>query len=75
VRRLTNALSAVTDYLSAFAGMFLTPESFEPGAEKKGAGSLLIVEAESLADVRKMMEADIYFKAGVVCYPLSSLHT
>ncbi|KAF8893939.1 hypothetical protein BD779DRAFT_1669454 [Infundibulicybe gibba] len=36
-----------------------------PDAEKKMIGSMLIVEAESIDEVRKIVEADIYYTAGV----------
>ncbi|KAL0956197.1 hypothetical protein HGRIS_002354 [Hohenbuehelia grisea] len=44
------------------AGMFVTPESILPGATTKTPkGSLLIVEAETIDDVHKMIKNDIYY--------------
>lgn len=45
----------------------LSPESIEtPTSEKKMVGSVLIMEAESLAAVKKIVEEDIYYTSGVV---------
>jgi hypothetical protein len=45
----------------------MTPESIElPTADKKMVGSMFICEAETLAEVKKMVEGDIYYTAGVV---------
>ncbi|KII92013.1 hypothetical protein PLICRDRAFT_122356 [Plicaturopsis crispa FD-325 SS-3] len=47
-------------------GAMLTPESIEsPTAERKIIGSVFICEAESLAQVRKYAEEDLYYTAGV----------
>ena len=49
------------------AGAMLTPESIEsPNADKKMIGSVFICEADSLADVRKLIETDVYYTNGVV---------
>jgi uncharacterized protein len=48
-------------------GAMLTPESIEPGAERKMIGSTMVVVAESLADARELVESDVYYKSGVVC--------
>jgi len=48
------------------AGAMLTPESVEtPTSEKKMIGSVLIMEAENMAAVRKAVEEDIYYTSGV----------
>ncbi|RPD57323.1 hypothetical protein L226DRAFT_467600 [Lentinus tigrinus ALCF2SS1-7] len=48
------------------AGAMLSPESIaSPTAEKKMVGSVFICEAESLEDVRKFMESDVYYTSGV----------
>ena len=50
-----------------FGGAFLTPESIvSTDAPKKMAGSLLLVRAKSIEEVRTNVEADIYWKSGVV---------
>ncbi|OBZ65882.1 hypothetical protein A0H81_14198 [Grifola frondosa] len=47
-------------------GAMLTPESIEsPTAEKKMIGSMMIVEAESLEEVKQLVETDIYYTANV----------
>lgn len=43
----------------------ITPESVG-SADKKMTGSVLIYEAESLDAVKKIVESDIYYTAGVV---------
>ena len=46
---------------------FLTPESIAPGVtEKEMIGSVMVFEAESLEEVRKIVENDIYYTTGVV---------
>lgn len=48
-------------------GAMLTPESIDtPTSDRKMVGSVLIMEAESLAAVRKAIEEDIYYTADVV---------
>ena len=47
--------------------MTVTPESIAEGAEKKPQGSLLIFEADSLEEVKQIIERDIYFTEKVVC--------
>lgn len=45
----------------------LSPESIaSPTAEKKMVGSMFICEAESLEEVRNVMENDVYYTSGVV---------
>ena len=47
----------------------MTPESIEsPAAERKMIGSLLILEAKDMEEVRKMVENDIYYTSGVVSF-------
>ncbi|EAU91565.1 hypothetical protein CC1G_02054 [Coprinopsis cinerea okayama7 len=47
-------------------GAVLTPESISsPTAQKKMVGSAFIFEAESLEEVKKMVEGDIYYTSGV----------
>ncbi len=47
--------------------MTVSPESVTQGAEKKPQGSLLIFEANSLEEVKQIIERDIYFTEKVVC--------
>nr|GAT48822.1 predicted protein [Mycena chlorophos] len=46
------------------AGALLTPESLH-SEEKKMVGSSFIVEAETLEEVKEIMEKDIYYTSGV----------
>lgn len=43
----------------------LTPESIT-GGERKLIGSTMVVQAESIEEVRKNIESDVYYTAGVV---------
>ena len=47
-------------------GPTLTPESIVPGAEKKLNGSLLIMEASSIEEVKNIVEGDVYYSNNVV---------
>lgn len=56
-----------TEYGSAL----LTPESIASAdAAKKMVGSVMVFEMETLEDVKKLIEGDIYYKTGVVSLPL-----
>ncbi|KAG2118479.1 hypothetical protein DEU56DRAFT_895339, partial [Suillus clintonianus] len=57
----------ITQGVIKVVGGLLTPESqhAEP-QDRKFVGSALIYEAESLKDVRRIVEADLYWKEGVV---------
>ncbi|KAJ4468348.1 hypothetical protein J3R30DRAFT_3715290 [Lentinula aciculospora] len=47
-------------------GVLLSPESLSAPLEgQKMVGSTFICEAESLDDVKKMVEEDVYYKEGV----------
>lgn len=47
-------------------GPTLTPESILPGAEKKMNGSLLVVEASSIEEVKNIVETDVFYSNDVV---------
>jgi len=49
----------------------LAPELVDEKDRKKMAGSLMFFEAESIEEVRKIVESDIYYTSGVVRHPLS----
>lgn len=50
--------------------MTITPESIDvPAEDRKPVGSVFIIQAKSLDEVRKMMEEDIYYTSGVVSLP------
>jgi hypothetical protein len=53
-----------------FGGVLLAPELTDESGRKKMTGSLLFYEAESLEEVRKIVEADTYYTSGVVRLPL-----
>ncbi|KAJ7201706.1 hypothetical protein GGX14DRAFT_400027 [Mycena pura] len=61
---LERAAKAISDGVIRVGGAMLTPESLT-GPNKVMVGSLMIVEAESIEDVRKMVETDIYYTSGV----------
>jgi uncharacterized protein YciI len=44
----------------------LAPESTDESGRKKMTGSLILYEAESIEEVRKVVESDIYYTSGVV---------
>jgi hypothetical protein len=45
----------------------LSPESVEsPTSETKIVGSVLVYEADTIAEVKKAVESDIYYTSGVV---------
>ena len=46
----------------------VSPDSLVPGNDKKMVGSMMIMEAESLEDVKRLIESDIYYTAGVVSF-------
>lgn len=54
--------------------MMVTPDSIDlpEGVQKKPVGSVMVVEASTLEEVKKMMESDIYFSGGVVSLEVSS---
>ena len=51
---------------SGVAGALVTEQSLQPGADKQFLGSAFIIKAESLEEVRKRMEADVYWTENVV---------
>jgi hypothetical protein len=47
--------------------MLVSPETMGmEGRERKAVGSLLIVQAKTIEEVRKMIESDVYYTSGVV---------
>ena len=47
-------------------GPTLAPESILPGAEPKLNGSLLVAEATSIEEVKKVVEGDVFYTNDVV---------
>jgi uncharacterized protein YciI len=48
-------------------GMLLSPESIESeGHARKAVGSMLIVQARTINEARKIIESDVYCTSGVV---------
>lgn len=47
-------------------GPTLTPESVLPGAEQRMNGSLLVVEASSIEEVKRVVEGDVFYSNNVV---------
>ena len=52
--------------MTGVAGGLVTEQSLEPGAEKKFLGSTFIIKADNMEEVRKRMEADVYWDQNVV---------
>jgi len=63
-QHLENAAKPIDGVKVHVGGAMLTPESLT-GADKKMVGSVIIYEAENIEVVRKIIEADIYYTAGV----------
>jgi hypothetical protein len=51
-------------------GPLLTPESVLPGAQQRMNGSLFVIEAPSIKEVKSIVESDPYYSGNVVS-PLS----
>ncbi|KAF8638015.1 hypothetical protein AX16_010647 [Volvariella volvacea WC 439] len=64
-KHLELAAKNVASKFTRVGGPLLTPESLEPGAQKKMIGSTMIFEAESIEEVRKVIENDPYYVTGV----------
>jgi hypothetical protein len=58
-------LTSFGDVAEVF-GPTLAPESILPGAQQKMNGSMLVVEAPSIEEVKSIVESDIYYKTNVV---------
>lgn len=60
------AKQKIEDGFIRVGGAVLTPESIlTPISEKKMVGSAFIVEAENIDDVKRRVEADVYYKSDV----------
>jgi hypothetical protein len=53
-------------FRAEFGGALLAPELTGEKDRKKMTGSLVFYEAESIEEVRKLVESDIYYTSGVV---------
>jgi hypothetical protein len=50
-------------------GVMLTPESIESAtSDRKMTGSMIVIQAGNIEIVRNLIEADIYYTAGVVSW-------
>ena len=56
-----------------FGGALLAPELTDESVRKNLTRSLMFYEAESIEEVRKTVESDIYYTSGVVRLLLSRL--
>ncbi|KAF8264990.1 hypothetical protein EI94DRAFT_1737010 [Lactarius quietus] len=54
----------IKDGILKFGGAFLAPEMTDDKGRNKLMGSVIFFEAESIEEVRKIVEADPYFKSG-----------
>ena len=48
----------------------VTPESISEGAEKQPKGSVMIFEADTIEEVKSLVENDVYYKEKVVGFVL-----
>ena len=53
-------------FLAEYGGALLAPEITDEKGRKKMTASLMFFEAESIEEVRKIVEADIFYTKGVV---------
>jgi hypothetical protein len=60
-----------------FGGPLLAPELIDEKDRAKMIGSLMFCEAESIEEVRKIVESDIYYTSGVVrlTFPSSTIQS
>ncbi|KAH9987461.1 hypothetical protein BJV74DRAFT_773987 [Russula compacta] len=58
-------LKDVDRMVREFGGALLAPELIDEGGRKKMTGSLIFYEAESIEEVRNLVESDIYYTSGV----------
>jgi hypothetical protein len=60
-----------------FGGPLLAPELTDEKDKVKMTGSLIFFEAESIEEVRKIVESDIYYTSGVVrlTFPSSTIQS
>jgi uncharacterized protein YciI len=66
------------DFLCAeFGGPLLAPELTDEKGRNKMTGSILFFEAESIEEVRKIVESDVYYTSGVVrlTFPSSTIQS
>jgi hypothetical protein len=66
VRILHPCSVTIPNIHTEFGGALLAPELTDENGRKKMTGSLMFYEAESIEEVRKMVESDIYYTNGVV---------
>lgn len=52
-----------------FGGAFLAPDFTDERGRKKMIGSVIFYEAESIEEVRKVVESDPYYTGGAVREP------
>ena len=57
-------------FCTEYGGPLLAPDLTVEKDKEKMFGSLIFFEAESIEEVRKIVESDIYYTSGVVRHPL-----
>ncbi|KAF8637965.1 hypothetical protein AX16_010598 [Volvariella volvacea WC 439] len=63
---LSNLKPLIDNRTVQVGGMLTTPESANlEGTDKKAVGSILIVKAKTLDEVKALIESDIYYTSGV----------
>ena len=62
-------------FRAGFGGPLLAPELTDENGRKKMVGSVMFVEVESIQEVRKIVESDLYYTKGVVrtAFPSSTM--
>ncbi|KAG8999103.1 hypothetical protein FRB94_006439 [Tulasnella sp. JGI-2019a] len=71
-QHLANGAAKAKEGTIKLGGAMLTPESIT-GGDRKMVGSMLLFEADSLEEVRKLVEEDVYFK-GKVNVSIAEVH-
>lgn len=57
----------LTEALTELGGAMFSPDSVLPGAaEKKMVGSVMFFQADTIEEVKKTVESDVYYTSGVV---------
>lgn len=63
----------ISHFFIVSGALLFDPETFElPDKREKMVGSMMIFRAETIEEVRQIVESDVYYTAGVVGFPLSS---
>ncbi|THV06719.1 hypothetical protein K435DRAFT_773064 [Dendrothele bispora CBS 962.96] len=64
-RHLEDIAPLIQSGVVKMGGMMITPKSLETEGQREPLGSCIVYEAENLDAVKKMVESDVYYTAGV----------